>query len=223
MVIDCTLSNLTIPGFPELEPDFGSKKEDGQPVSSREADVNIRMPFTRQRPYSVLETSTTSVIEAHSTFSIGIAGITLTLGEGGFIGCAARVINTASGNAVFSGTGMDSTVTLEPGEARSLFWSGSAWILESSDNHVENDLINETAAREEGDAELAARLNAVEGRGGPVAAHDFGSEAPTQAAVTQYACEAIWGLRRRVRVEYRHSRRVNVCGGRSNAYGKRYI
>jgi hypothetical protein len=52
---------------------------------------------------------------------------------------------------------------------------------------------SEAAAREEGGAALAAALNEVEGRGGPVAAHDFGSEAPAQAAVTQYACEAIWG------------------------------
>lgn len=51
----------------------------------------------------------------------------------------------------------------------------------------------ETAAREEGERAFASRLNAVEGRGGPVAARDFGTKTPAQEALTQYACEAIWG------------------------------
>jgi hypothetical protein len=37
------------------------------------------------------------------------------------------------------------------------------------------------------------RLNALEGRGGPIAAHDFGTATPTQHSLTQYACESIWG------------------------------
>jgi hypothetical protein len=46
---------------------------------------------------------------------------------------------------------------------------------------------------EENKREFVSRLNAVEGRGGPVAAHDFGSETPNDEELTQYACEAIWG------------------------------
>jgi hypothetical protein len=41
--------------------------------------------------------------------------------------------------------------------------------------------------------EQDARLNALEGRGGPLPAHDFGTETPTQQALIQYACESIWG------------------------------
>ena len=51
----------------------------------------------------------------------------------------------------------------------------------------------EKTARQEGMAETASRLNAVEGRGGPVAAHDFATETPAQEAMTRYACEAVWG------------------------------
>jgi hypothetical protein len=51
----------------------------------------------------------------------------------------------------------------------------------------------EAAARMESEGEFASRLNAAEGRGGPIQAHDFESETPTQEALTRYACEAIWG------------------------------
>lgn len=37
------------------------------------------------------------------------------------------------------------------------------------------------------------RLNALEGRGGPVKARDFGTETPSQQALTRHACESIWG------------------------------
>jgi hypothetical protein len=50
----------------------------------------------------------------------------------------------------------------------------------------------EKAARQGDIAAVAARLNAVEGRGGPIAARDFETEAPSQEALTQYACERIW-------------------------------
>jgi hypothetical protein len=40
---------------------------------------------------------------------------------------------------------------------------------------------------------MAQRVETLEGRGGPVDAHDFGSETPTAEALTRYACENIWG------------------------------
>ena len=51
----------------------------------------------------------------------------------------------------------------------------------------------ETYARGQNDAAMLSRLNALEGRGGPLPARDFESETPSQAALTQYACAAIWG------------------------------
>ena len=51
MVIDCTLSNLKIPGFPELIPEFGTKKADGERITARENNINTMMPFLRQRPF----------------------------------------------------------------------------------------------------------------------------------------------------------------------------
>jgi hypothetical protein len=40
---------------------------------------------------------------------------------------------------------------------------------------------------------LAGRVNTLEGRGGPVDAHDFGSDSPGIEELTRYACENIWG------------------------------
>jgi hypothetical protein len=37
------------------------------------------------------------------------------------------------------------------------------------------------------------RLNALEGRGGPITARDFGTATPTQQELTRYACESVWG------------------------------
>jgi hypothetical protein len=40
---------------------------------------------------------------------------------------------------------------------------------------------------------IAQRVQTLEGRGGPVDAHDFGSDSPGIEDLTQYACENIWG------------------------------
>jgi hypothetical protein len=56
----------------------------------------------------------------------------------------------------------------------------------------ENDIARHGEVRELENA-VGARMNALEGRGGPVAAHDFGTAAPSQEALTRYACESVWG------------------------------
>jgi hypothetical protein len=98
-VIDCTLSNFTVPGFVDVSPSFGTKKPDGQSVLAREANVNIMMPFVKQRPLAVVENSNTSEIQAHTAFNIQTSGITLTLGNGGFIGCRVKVLNSTASSA----------------------------------------------------------------------------------------------------------------------------
>jgi hypothetical protein len=122
---------LKVPGFSGVNPPFGTKKPEGEPVTSREADVNIRMPFSRQRPYHVGETSVTGAVEAHSAFVLAEAGITLTLGEGGFTGCRVRVINASAGvSTVVFGAAEEETVALEAGERIELVWQSGAWNLE---------------------------------------------------------------------------------------------
>ncbi|MDR1230175.1 MAG: DUF6273 domain-containing protein [Spirochaetaceae bacterium] len=98
MTVDCTLNSFAVPGFSNLVPDFGVKKPVGEPVSSREAHVNIAMPFTLMRPHVVDENSTTTEVEVNSVFDITVAGITLEIGEAAYNRCKAHIINSSSGS-----------------------------------------------------------------------------------------------------------------------------
>jgi hypothetical protein len=128
MVIDCTLNELKVPGFSGVNPPFGTKKPGGESVTAREADVNIRLPFSRQRPYHVGEDSVTSEVEAHSVFVLEMPGITLALGNGAFTGCAARIFNAADADVTVA-YGSDASETVEPGGYRDLTWRNGAWTL----------------------------------------------------------------------------------------------
>jgi hypothetical protein len=125
-VIDCTLSNFTVPGFVDVNPPFGTKKPDGQSVLAREANANIMMPFVKQRPVAVTEDSGTSDIQAHTAFIIQAAGITLTLGNGGFVGCRVKVLNSAAGSAkiVYSGN----TQLINTGNVYEFEYTANGWI-----------------------------------------------------------------------------------------------
>jgi hypothetical protein len=128
MIIDCTLSKLVIPGFPEIVPEFGTKKADGVSSTAREATINAMLPFARQRPFPVTEDSGTSEVQAHTPFVIQTGGVTLTLGDGGFVGCKVRVFNRSGGDAaVVFGAGDGFTAALADDEDVRLEWSGRAW------------------------------------------------------------------------------------------------
>ena len=130
MVIDCTLSSLKVPGFPELEPEFGTKKPDMQHITARENNINAMLPFKRQRPFPVTENSTTSVIEAHTPFVIQAAGITLTLGAGAFTGCAVKVFNASGGEAtVVYGENDGENAKIPAAKNIGLEWTGFAWLV----------------------------------------------------------------------------------------------
>jgi len=135
--INCTLNSFVTPGFSGYEPDFGSKKPNGEPVTSREAANNIAMPFRRERPFVVNENSDTTVIEANSVFEIATKEISLTLGNGKFTGCLVRVINTSDGNVtvIFSGR----VKMLKPGESLMLEY-GTEWIMPSFTSSVNSQL-----------------------------------------------------------------------------------
>jgi hypothetical protein len=129
-VIDCSLSSFTVPGFSGLVPAFGTKKPDGQPVSSREEAANIAMPFMRERPFTVTENSSTTPVQANSVFEIKTAGVTLSLSDAAFNGCLTRIINSAGGNATIV-FGEDERV-LQAGKTLRLEYNGQ-WRVSSSD------------------------------------------------------------------------------------------
>jgi hypothetical protein len=97
MVINGRLDDLAVPGFVGYTPPFGTKKADGQPVSSREHNENILLPFKRHRPVEVIEDSSVDDIESRLVFDMKVEGITLTLGGATFTGCRVKVYNTSGG------------------------------------------------------------------------------------------------------------------------------
>jgi hypothetical protein len=119
MLIDCTLQDFKVPGFSGVNPPFGTKKPDEQPVTAREANTNIMMPFALQRPHPVTEDSVTSAIQANQSFEFTAGGITLTLGAASFNGCQIVLINTAESN-----------VTVVDGESEYTIESGASLRLE---------------------------------------------------------------------------------------------
>ena len=128
MTIEINPAHLrpVIPGFPDLIPDFETKKPDFQHITAREHNRNITLPFTLRRPVVVAEYSQTTRIAAHTAFVVQTPGVTLTLGIGGFVGCEVRVFNSASGAAtVVYGEGASATLK-QDGIIR-FEWQGGRW------------------------------------------------------------------------------------------------
>ena len=103
MTIDCSLDNFRYPGLPTYGITFGTKKVSGEGLSTAECCDDMAMPFTRERPYIVTETSDTTELEAHSAFRVTASGVTLTLADAAFDGCRAVVINASTGSITVKG------------------------------------------------------------------------------------------------------------------------
>ena len=87
----------------------------------------MAMPFNRQRPYIVTETSETTELEAHSAFRVTASGVTLTLADAAFDGCRAVVINASTGSITVKGgvsgiNGGAGTITLAANETAYLIY-----------------------------------------------------------------------------------------------------
>ena len=130
MNFDCTLDSFKVPGMSGSSLPFGTKNPNDVPIWDDEAVMNAAMPFTRQRPFIVTENSATSQVQAPALFVFQTAGLALTLGSGGFIGCQVRIMNVSDGvcEAVFSETGKQ----LKPGMELTLGWNGDVWTVAQS-------------------------------------------------------------------------------------------
>ena len=130
MTIDCSLDNFRYPGLPTYGITFGTKKVSGEGLSTAECCDDMAMPFNRQRPYIVTETSDTTELEANSVFCVTASGVTLTLADAAFDGCRAVVINASTGSITVKGgvsglNGGPSALTLAAKEiAYLIYYSG---------------------------------------------------------------------------------------------------
>jgi hypothetical protein len=130
MNFDCTLDSFKVPGISGINLPFGTKNQNDVPIWDDEAVMNAAMPFMRQRPFFVNENSATSRIDARSLFVLGVAGITLTLGAGGFDGCEVKELNLSAGaSAVAWGEENDKRAEIGPECDIKLEWHGTAWRL----------------------------------------------------------------------------------------------
>lgn len=130
MVINDRLIDLAVPGFPGYDPPFGTKKVDGQSISSREENDNMMLPFKKHRPINVTETSSVIEIESNLVFDMKTAGISLNLGSALFNGCRIKVLNSANGvvNVIFG----EKTKAVPKGKFVEFEFIGTGWILSSS-------------------------------------------------------------------------------------------
>ena len=132
MTIDCSLDNFRYPGLPTYGINFGVKKTSGEGLSTAECCDDMAMPFNRQRPYIVTETSETTDLEANSVFKITASDITLTVEDAVFDGCTALIVNNSTGTVTIKGgvSGLDGStagVKLHKGQFLSLIFC-SGWI-----------------------------------------------------------------------------------------------
>jgi hypothetical protein len=126
MHVDCTLDNFSVPGFSDIVPEFGIKKPNGIPISSREAHENIKMPFANMRPHVVEENSTTTRVEVNSVFDITEIGTNLTLSNATYNGCLAYIINSSDGIVTVTVNG-GGTHTLSNGKFLDLEFINGEW------------------------------------------------------------------------------------------------
>ena len=129
--IDATLDSFMIPALPTYSHEFGTKKASGGLSTAECVDVTA-MPFNRQRPFAVTETSETTEVQANSAFRITQAGVTLTIADAAFEGCEAVVVNASDGDATVKGgvsglNGSANGATLEAGAVLHLVYRGG-WI-----------------------------------------------------------------------------------------------
>jgi hypothetical protein len=122
--IDCTLDALKIPGFSGFTPPPFGTKIDG-PISSRDENNNMLMPFLFQRPKMIGETSTTTQIQRNTVFEFVTGGISLTLGNSAFSGCRVSVINSAATDVTVNYGSISLTVRAK--ESIHLEWVNGTW------------------------------------------------------------------------------------------------
>lgn len=87
MIIDLTLDRLKLPNLPNFTPDFG-QKESGidAGVSTEDVCGDVMLPFTKQRPISITENSTTKTdstrgdVQADARLIFASSGLSFALG-----------------------------------------------------------------------------------------------------------------------------------------------
>ena len=125
MNVDLTLDAMRFPNLPNFTPDFGTKESgENEGVGTEDMCGNFMLPFSKQRPVSVTETSTTTAVESDCAISVEASGTTLTMGRPSFVGVSAKVygkFQSGTASVVYNDAAATTkTYTLHPGECLEL-------------------------------------------------------------------------------------------------------
>ena len=143
--IDLTLESFQVPALAEYNPPVGTKKSEGG-LSTREVNDNIMMPWLKQRPVEITETSTTKASGVQGVNPVQFNGmfvftassrVQFTLDGAAFVGCTATFLNTSA--YIQDVSGINLTVpatptydahTVHPNGRITLVWTGTEWLRE---------------------------------------------------------------------------------------------
>lgn len=126
--IDTTLNSFWSPGLDGDTPPFGRKKTSGKGLSTQEVVNNERMPFTRERPFIITESSSTTLVEADTKFSfIGTETLTLTIGNSKTIGLICTIINKTTLPHYMTASGFVNFV-VPSSSTFQIVWMGDKWV-----------------------------------------------------------------------------------------------
>jgi len=141
MVLDLTLDAIQIPNLPTYTPGFGTKKTvAGKGLSTIENMQNILSVYTRQRPYTIAEASSTGIVQANACIALATGCSAITLGNGSFTGVRVLLINTTA-SFVQLITGQE-TGWIMPYQTIEVMWFGDCWYV--LDGHMVGEILNVT-------------------------------------------------------------------------------
>ena len=146
MVIDLTLDGLKLPNLPNYTPAFG-KKETGidAGVSTEDVCNDVMLPFTKQRPISITENSTTKVdatrgdVQADARLIFTTSGLSFSLGTPAVAGLKIELIAGYStpgySQVSYTAAGGATTKSLQAGQRITLVATASlVWEFVSTIN-----------------------------------------------------------------------------------------
>ena len=125
-LLDLTLNRFVVPNMPTFQNEFGVKKTEAkQGLTTAENVINTMLPFLRQRPIEITQSSGTSTVEANAAVTLAGNVAALTLGEGAYKGVELLILNDANGDVILNDK--IRTLTTRIGETITLRWNGQEW------------------------------------------------------------------------------------------------
>lgn len=135
--IDLTLDDIMIPDLVGYTQPFGTKVQTTEVnlggLSTAEVNANVLMAFAKMRPTPISTGCDTTRVEYDAKLcfqSLLEETISLTLGQGTYIGCHLSIYNVSEHNQNVINTIGNNTFTeiIEPNSSAEFVWNGTTWV-----------------------------------------------------------------------------------------------